>query len=298
MHSFKFSENLIVGYFKYEGVGGELTYINSKSSKQDKKKVNNAYLKRNHDLEKKFFSQLINFLGYTKEQKKRKSALDISSATGQKSFWLADEGIGKVTASEIRKNQTNQLKLILDCALNERYKKIINAKNDLESADSTEYLKKYQKNKHDIVLSFGLLYHLNNPLQHLKNLYKISNKHVIIYTHTHNYFNCNNLWELTPENEEWITKAYEGISWKPHYHGLIDYCKKIGFKKVKMFYPDIFKVNYPYFDRTERYFKTLNLINKSLMKLGIKPRVAKNFEFSYYRYSNLNPNFYAYICEK
>ena len=39
MHSFKFSENLIVGYFKYEGVGGELTYINSKSSKEDKKKL-------------------------------------------------------------------------------------------------------------------------------------------------------------------------------------------------------------------------------------------------------------------
>ena len=58
MHSFKFSENLIVGYYKYEGIGDEITYINSKSSKREIKKVNNAYLKRNHDLEKKFFPNL------------------------------------------------------------------------------------------------------------------------------------------------------------------------------------------------------------------------------------------------
>ena len=58
MHSFKFTENLIVGYYKYEGIGDEITFINSKSSKQDKKKIKNAYLKRNHDLEKDFFLNL------------------------------------------------------------------------------------------------------------------------------------------------------------------------------------------------------------------------------------------------
>lgn len=34
------------------------------------------------------------------------------------------------------------------------------------------------------------------------------------------------------------------------------------------------------------------------MYLEIKINKIKNFDFSYYRYSNLNPNFYAYICEK
>ena len=45
-------------------------------------------------------------------------------------------------------------------------------KMTLSSADSLEYLKKYQKNKHDIVLSFGLYIILNNPLQHLKTFIK------------------------------------------------------------------------------------------------------------------------------
>ena len=118
MHSFKFGENIYTGYFKYDDIKESLTFVNNKSSTKEISILKNCYHKKNHSIDKDFFFKVLDELKISTNEKRKMNIIDISSATGKKSLWSVDYGFKKVIASEIRKNQTEQLKLILECASN------------------------------------------------------------------------------------------------------------------------------------------------------------------------------------
>ena len=299
MHSFKFGENIYTGYFKYDDIKESLTFVNNKSSTKEISILKNCYHKKNHSIDKDFFFKVLDELKISTNEKRKMNIIDISSATGKKSLWSVDYGFKKVIASEIRKNQTEQLKLILDCASNKRYLESITPFNDITSADSNTFNKKYKKfGKIDLVLSFGLLYHLSNPIQHLKNIYNMTSKYAIIYTHTHSNPFASNLWELTTEDKKWITKATQSVSLKPHYYGLIEQLKKSGFRKVKIAYPEIFSKNFNRFNKFDKLTKLQVIFFQNLSRFGINLNLMKNYNFNYFKNTNLNPNYFAYICFK
>ena len=299
MHSFKFGENIYTGYFKYDNLKKNLTYVNSKSPKKDIAMLKECYNKRSHTIDKSFFFRILDEFKIPPKVKENMNIIDISSATGKKSLWSVDYGFKKVIASEIRKNQIEQLKLILDCTTNEKYRESIIPFNDNISADSDTFNEKYTEfGKIDLVLSFGLLYHLSNPMQHLKNIYNLTSNYAIIYTHTHSNPFASNLWELTTENHRWITKATQSVSLKPHYFGLKEYLRKCGFKKVKIVYPSIFSKNFNNFDKFDRLTKAQIIFFQNLSKFGINLNLMKNYNLNYFKHTNLNPNYFAYICYK
>ncbi len=299
MHSFFFDEEIITGYFKYQNIDPNLTFINRKSPSDKIRMIQAAYYLSQEETYRNFFKKMIGCLSIDQESRKDMTVLDISSATGKHSLYAIEEGFGKVISSEIRKNQCDQFNLILDC-IEKPYKKSITVINDIISADDKEFPKKYTNEmKPDLLLSFGLLYHLTNPYQHIKNNYEITNKYAIIYTMTHMNPLKKNTWKLNIENEDWITKATSSISWTPHFMDVIDLCKSVGFRKVKMVYPDFFEKNFSGF-KNYNFGCDLNILYQAFISriFNINIGLFKNNQSSYFKYTGLNPNYFAYICEK
>ena len=193
MHFFNFDDKVFVGHVN--GIYGR-SFITKKSSKSEIKKFKELFFKIDHDTHNNFFRDI--FKDFINDCS---VALDISSATGKFSFILAEQGFRKIYSSEIRKNQFEQQKLIIDCAHNPKFKNVF-VNNDLISADSKEYIKLYKNKKVDLVLSAGLLYHLSNPIQHLINCREISKKYVIVNTKTHFLYNGCSEWSYKFEDKK------------------------------------------------------------------------------------------------
>ena len=171
--------------------------------------------------------------------------------------------------------------------------------HDPVSADDINYPKRYIKQNIDCVFSNGLLYHLSNPYQHLTNLFAITNKYAVIYTMTHQNYFAQNKWTLTLEDPKWITKATSGISWTPFFLELPKLLKKVGFKNVKIVYPEIFEKNFqvPELATNASAFKWIFEIALQ-RSIGLRVGQQKNTKQEYFINSGLNPNYFAYICEK
>ena len=111
---------------------------------------------------------------------------------------------------------------------------------------------------------------------------------------THVEPNMEILWKLRLEDQDWITKATSSISWSPHFLGLIDFIKQVGFKKVEIAYPEVFNRNFP----VEKYSARLYKVHKRLYSYGIKLGFFKNMEPGLTKTLPVNPLYFAYILEK
>ena len=181
MHHYKIDDETYTGIYPVDGLYQKYTYCNSTSDKKVINKFSNAYENMDFSAKRRFFSEIIKSISL---DTKKSSALDISSATGKHSLWLVEEGFSKVYSSEIRKHQVEQQQLILDSLEDQSYKNKIHVNHDEIYADQKEYQELYKDKDVELVLSFGLLYHVANPIQHIINCRAISNKYVVIYTRT------------------------------------------------------------------------------------------------------------------
>jgi SAM-dependent methyltransferase len=155
-----------------------------------------------------------------------KSFLDIASATGRFSFGLAAGGAGSVLGVEIRPEQVAQAELIR--SLDDRFA-AVRFEHEPTSADDPGFRAGEQ---FDVVLSMGLLYHLTNPIEHLRNLRKLAREAVLMHTLTHTQ--QREYWMLTLEDPAGITKAWEGISWIPHWNDVPELMRQAGFRSVEV----------------------------------------------------------------
>src|SRR5438874_608542 len=58
MHDYRLGESIITGYFKYEGIGEQLTFVNSRSPAADIARMREAYERRRHDVWSGFVASL------------------------------------------------------------------------------------------------------------------------------------------------------------------------------------------------------------------------------------------------
>jgi hypothetical protein len=294
MHAYKFSNEILTGLYKNEGFPSNLSFCNSRSSREDIERMNRAYNLRNHELFPQYFSKIMRAMDLG--DRSQITLLDLASATGKNSMLAVEEGFGRVIASEIRPNQCEQQKLIYECLADRRYSERITVHNDTISADSPDFADLYVGKKIDVVLSFGLLYHLVNPYQHLVNLREIAGKYAVIYTQTHMAPYREFLWKLKIEDRKWVTKAAESVSWVAHHLEIIRLCKMAGFRSVKIVYPDIFEKYYK--PDPERYDPKVIRCQNILARFGIKIGYRKISDFEFFRYTNLSPEYFTFVCEK
>ena len=296
MHPFEFGPQTYTGYFKYDGLGTELTWVNPQSPAAEIERVRAAYQRQSHVLWPKFVEELV--ADIPPGERQSSTVLDAGAGTGRNSLIAVDLGFGRVLASEIRASQSAQLQLILDCAADHRYRSHISVINDPVSADDAAYPERYREAGVDIVFSFGLLYHLANPVQHLANVRRVARRRAIIYTMTHFHPFAKRMWWLQLEAGEWITKAVSGVSWTPHYLEVPRLCRALGFSRVRMMYPEIFANHFRNYATPSRATDAMLAGAMLLDRIArIKAGPLRNHDFGYFRHTQLNPNYFAYICD-
>src|SRR5262245_14456929 len=157
MHPFQFGESIYTGYFKYEHLAPELTWVNSTSPAPDIERLKRAYHNQIHALWPEFFERLV--ADIPRSDRERFTVLDVGAATGRNSMLAVDMGFGRVVASEIRENQSAQLQMILESAADATYRDRVTVVHDATSADDPRFPERYSEQPIDIVVSAGVLYH-------------------------------------------------------------------------------------------------------------------------------------------
>lgn len=298
MHSYWFGGDIYTGYYKHEGLGG-VTYVNSRSGAGNITKVRSAYGARDRAAWAQFVNSLFDRVEPDRTARGQMRVLDVASATGQLSIRAVDAGFGRVLSSEIRPNQCAQQELILASVADKKYRDTIELVHDPVSADADTFPDRYEAFAPDLVCSFGLLYHLANPVQHLINLRTITRRYALVYTMVHLYPLAKRMWSLTLEDSAWMTKATSGISWTPHLLELARVAREVGFRRVTPVYPDMFKKHFQDYDRYSRMTDAKLLSQVFCDKVfGLKLGAARNFRPGYFQHAGMSPAYFAYVMEK
>lgn len=298
MHSFKFGEKIYTGYYKYQGLG-DLTFVNSHSEPASIGRMREAYASMDQSAWPQFVASLFDRVAPDIRSRTTMRVLDVASATGQLSMMAVAAGFGRVLSSEIRPNQCAQQELILASLADRRYHKAIDIVHDPISADAETFPVQYREFNPDVVCSFGLLYHLQNPVQHLINLRIMTRRYALLYSMVHLHPLAKRMWSLTLENSAWITKATSGVSWTPHMLELARVAREVGFRSVTPVYPEMFRKHFQDYDRYTRFTDVKLLVQALCDKAcGIKLGSARNFDPKYFQHAGMSPAYFAYVLEK
>jgi 2-polyprenyl-3-methyl-5-hydroxy-6-metoxy-1,4-benzoquinol methylase len=257
MHRFKFNDVAVVGYFKQWRK--DITYWVKSQNPTDyahAAQLENAYVQSNPAYH---LDAVLKKLGTTDL-----TLLDIASATGLYSFHAASKGLSQVKAVEIRPEQVAQANLIKQLATNIPTKNLT-IEHDPTSADDPAFRDGEQ---YDVVLSLGLLYHLANPVQHILNLARLARKAVIVQTLIHRSYRRG--WELVLEDDTFMTKAAQGVSWIGHYSEVHKLLRQAGFKHVESLGPPGMEPLADLFTLEPRN-QLQTYVDAGLRKIGIKP---------------------------
>jgi SAM-dependent methyltransferase len=224
MHAYRLADDTFLGTFKYQLGGAGTTVCTPSSPAETIEATRRAYeeVVRGDPLWRVRLLAERGLLGGT--------ALDIASATGMHSFGLADVGAPDVLGVEIRPEQVEQAQLLKSLAP-ERFSNVRFA-HEPTSADDARFR---QGESYDVVLSLGLLYHLSDPVEHLRNLRRLTRRALLLTTLTSP--GTPGSWQLVLENPDVITKAVGGVSWIPHWASVPELLKELGFDRVEIVAP-------------------------------------------------------------
>jgi len=208
-----------------------------------------------------------------------------------------------VIASEIREGSHAQHRLILDLIADESYAQRTVAINDTKSADAADFVDRYLDENIDIVCSFGLLYHLTNPMQHLMNLKRIARRYMLLYTKT--YFDWSSGvqgrrgWRSTIEPSADIANATSGFGWIPHQMEVAKAADQVGLRLVGIDYPEPFARHFPYFNASPREVFARRAMESIASRVLRRPfGYTRNLDPAYGARFHLNPNYFMYVFEK
>lgn len=283
MHRYRLAPDVIVGNFKYHGIA-ESACVSS-SPPDLVARMQAAYADyRAGDPEwqvRELASRLGGLAG--------RSILDIASASGRFSFALAANGADDVLGVEIRSEQVEQAELIRDADTSGRFAGV-RFEHDPTSADDPAFL---AGREFDVVLSMGLLYHVTQPLAHIRNLRRLAREAVLVHTMTH--AGERGYWRLVEEEPSGITKAWEGIAWIPHYEDVAALLREAGFANVEVLAtPEL--AGLQRHDRARARWARLLLPGAAISAAGrlAAQRHAVRVHDARRRY--LNPRFYTYFA--
>ncbi len=164
-----------------------------------------------------------NYLGIPKDLT-GKSILDIGAWDGYFSFLSKSRGASKVQAIDSLQNSPLNPKA-------EAFffaKEVLKSNVDYEIIDLETFAEK-NNIQFDIVYSFGILYHVVEPLKHILYLSKLTKKFALIETAISKIETEANVWEF---NHKFIGDPYN--FWYPTVKGLESVLKYAGFKTVEL----------------------------------------------------------------
>ena len=245
MHAYRFAPDTIVGSFKHHGIAESA--CGPTSDPELIQRMQSAYDELTSTRDGWQIQTLADRLGSLAGL----SALDIASATGRMSFLLAERGATDVRGVEIRAEQVEQAQLVKRLA-GSRFAGV-SFEHDPSSADSPTYR---DGETYDLVLSMGLLYHLTDPIQHLRNLRRLTRKAALLHTLTHS--GQSTLWQLVLEDPRFLTKAVGGVAWVPPHRDLPGLLQSVGFARVE-------PISYPELSRWQRRLDGLPRMARLLM---------------------------------
>jgi SAM-dependent methyltransferase len=282
MHPFKFNDAIVTGHFKGLGLEGTCWTVDDPDYPQA------AGLFADYMRGEPYYmmDRILEIVG---DQRGEMTALDIACATGRYSFYLADQGLGSVRGVEIRPEQVEQTRLIHGCLPPETAARLT-FEHDPTSADDPGFR---DGESYDVVLSMGLLYHIPNPLQHIRNLARLTQKVLILKTLTQR--KQPGYWQLVAEDPNWMTKSVQGVSWIPHFLEVERWLKEVGFKRVESLVPpnmgpiaDAFAL--------KKQGMPARLLDGYLRRAGIKPSIEAYAQPDQMRYGMHNPSYFTYIA--
>ena len=291
-HRFKFSDNILTGYYKVLGLGDEVTWVNSHSDQSRIEKMLDAYRAIDHSTWVRFLEQIFDNLEIA--DRKKACLLDLAASSGRNSIIAVNSGFGHVISADSYPNYCDQQNLLYECLEDRQYAEKIEVVSSRQSPDSDEYPSSFEGHDIDVVFSSRILHHVSDPVQHLINLREITRRYAVIYTKTHQLPDMEGYWELRTKDEGWMASSGDSIGWKPHFQEVPVLCRRLGFSRVTTLYPDVFERNFPVEHYSVQKYRWQTFLNH----LGINTGYYKNKFFTYYRQFGISPNYYAYILEK
>lgn len=298
-HSYRFGESVYTGFYKAEGVSWGRTWCNSRSNPETIAALRGAYERRDLAPWRDTVNSALRRLDVDPA---KATALDLASASGRNSFILRDFGFARVLASEIRESSHRQHRLILDSIANDDYARHTTTIRDPISADAAEFPERYVGENVDVVCSFGLLYHLVNPIQHLLNLKRIARRYVLVFSKTHLEIGLGTGgrrgWRPTIEPVEDIANAAFGFGWTPHFFEVTAAAEQVGLRTIGIEYPEPFARNFPYFRGRPRDVLLRRALESAASRVLRRPvGHERNNEPGYGGRFHLNPNYFLYVFE-
>lgn len=225
MHPFQLAPNTFVGYFKYHDIAE--TFCTPDSSPQLQTRMSEAFAAY---MGGEPFGIIDKALIAGKIDVADSTFLDIASATGKFSMRVALSGAKSVLGVEIRPEQVAQANLLVRA--DTRLRNLpVRFEHDSLSADEPEFRK---GESYDVVLSMGLLYHLANPLQHIRNVGRLAKKVVVLQTLTRFHHDG---WEPHWETPAWMTNGAQGVGWTPDIFGPANVLRDEGFAVTLAMHP-------------------------------------------------------------
>jgi SAM-dependent methyltransferase len=299
-HSYSFGDSIYTGFYKGDGLSWGTTWCNSRSAPETVAALRAAYEARDLGPWRDTVFGALKRLPIDPAQT---TILDLSSASGRNSFFFCDYGFRRVIASEIREGSHLQHKLILDSIADESYARRTVAMNDAKSADAADFADRYAGEDIDVVCSFGLLYHLTNPMQHLINLKRIARRYVMLYTKTHFEWSAGlqgrRGWRPTIEPSTDIANAAFGFGWIPHQMEVAKAAEQAGLRLIAIDYPEPFARHFPYFNATPRRVLARRAMESIATRVLRRPvGYTRNLDPAYGARFHLNPNYFMYVFEK
>jgi len=221
MHWFNTDDTIITGY--YQNFGLPMTLINNQNSEF-------PIYKKAYENQTKDVMWKIDILFEKIPEIKELSILDLACGTGIYSMELVKRGCKNVTGIDINPIQIKHANYIIDNTVEfEENKPKFECVNI--SADSSNFL---AGRKFDLVLSFGLFYHLENPFRYLRNLNNLTNKYLFFQTATHQNNLAQDSLEFKIENAFENVNGISRMGLIPHFNLVPKLLKNAGFIDIEM----------------------------------------------------------------
>ena len=281
MHPFKLGERVYTGYYKARAI--EQTYCLSTSPPELVSRHAAAFADYMAADPYWYVDELVRQVGAVDD------VLDIASATGRFSFEVALLGAKRVRGVEIRAEQVAQAELLRQA--DERLQGLaVSFEHVTASADDGDFL---AGEDYDVVLSMGLLYHLTNPVQHMRNLARLARRAALVYTLAHRQMR--GAWELQVEDASFVTKAVGEISWIPHFADVPELLRKAGFARVTLLVHPLVARFQERLRRELEQDRMPRLVREAdhLLRQRLEDRRAAGL-----LRSNLNPRYFGYLAWK
>ncbi len=150
----------------------------------------------------------------------RTTVLDIGCASGFFSMDLADRGVGEVQGIDLRPANVAQAKFLAE------HYGVDRVNFDVSDADALGTDKTW-----DVVMNLGVLYHVVNPLQFIRQTYELCNRFAIIDTVCHRE-PVSGYFIFGDKDVAEFTEGREIYELHPTYRGVIDTIRYAGFREV------------------------------------------------------------------